>query len=145
MKVKCKKTAVFNEDLSMTLFTDGEEYLIETITPENTYGDRELIVKNDLGSSHYLNTGTDFFLCHFYPLKDTKKEFFFTFGLGQIPGAGYFCRVSASSIEEATEIMHGRTKKYAFSYNSAEAAGVEKYELKECFWDEVFKGWQDYE
>jgi len=43
-------------------------------------------------------------------------------------------------ISEAIEIMQKRTLKYAFCYGSAEEAGVERFSLKECFWDEAHRG-----
>ena len=74
-----------------------------------------------------------------------EKDFFFTFGYGQIPGAGYYCKIKAVDISEAIEIMQKRTLKYTFCYDSAEEAGVERFSLKECFWDEAHRGWSDHE
>lgn len=74
-----------------------------------------------------------------------EKEFFFTFGYGQIPGNGWYCRIKAPTFHEAREIMAKRTLKFSFQYDSAEAAGVEEYHLRECFWDKQYRGWSDHE
>ena len=71
------------------------------------------------------------------------NEFIFTFGHGQIPGIGYYCKIAATSRAEAIRIMQSRTRKYAFQYDSEEEAGVERFHLKECFWDEEMKGWSE--
>lgn len=71
------------------------------------------------------------------------KDFIFTFGSGQIPGLGMFCRIKASSALEARIIMADRTRKYAFMYNSEKEAGVQKYGLTEIYWDPEFKGWSE--
>jgi hypothetical protein len=76
---------------------------------------------------------------------DEQKEFIFTFGYGQIPGIGWFCRIRAESFEKAREIMHSRTRRYCGQYESEEAAGVERYGLRECFWSDAYKGWAEYE
>lgn len=76
--------------------------------------------------------------------KELTMEYIFTFGSGQIPGLGYFCRISAPTYEEAREIMIKRTLKFCGQYPSEEAAGVFRYNLTECYWDEVNRGWSEY-
>lgn len=71
------------------------------------------------------------------------KDYIFTFGDGQIPGIGMFCKVKASSALEARTIMANRTRKYAFMCDSEEKAGVEKYGLIEIYWDPEFRGWSE--
>lgn len=71
------------------------------------------------------------------------KEFIFTFGDGQIPGTGMFCRIKAYNALEARTIMANRTRKYAFMYDSEEKAGVEKYGLIEIYWYPEFRGWSE--
>ena len=72
------------------------------------------------------------------------QDYIFTFGYGQIPGIGMFCRIQAETHWEARQIMGGRTTKFAPSYSSEEKAGVEKFHLIEVYWDDLHKGWSDH-
>jgi hypothetical protein len=74
---------------------------------------------------------------------DGKRDFIFTFGHGQIPGIGYFCRIRAFTHSEAREIMSQRTLCFATSYDSEEAAGVKTFGLKEVYWDKRYRGWKE--
>ena len=74
---------------------------------------------------------------------DELKDYIFTFGSGQVPGIGMFCRIKALNPLEARTIMAKRTRKYAFMYDSEEKAGVFKYNLKEVFWDDGYRGWSE--
>lgn len=76
-------------------------------------------------------------------MENEVKDYIFTFGDGQIPGIGMFCRIKASSTLEARTIMANRTRKYALMYDSEEKAGVQKYGLTEIYWDPEFKGWSE--
>lgn len=74
---------------------------------------------------------------------EESKDYIFTFGVGQIPGIGMFCRIKAFSSIEARTIMANRTRKYESMYDSEEKAGVQKYNLTEVFWDNGYRGWSD--
>lgn len=67
------------------------------------------------------------------------KEYIFTFGSGQYPGIGYYCKIKAKTEEEARLIMNERTLKWAFCYDSEDEAGVKEFFLKEVVWDGM--GW----
>lgn len=71
------------------------------------------------------------------------KDYIVTFGHGHCPGIGYFCRIPAEGEMEARETMNGRTTRWAFMYDSEEKAGVERWNLREAFWDETEKVWRD--
>jgi len=63
-------------------------------------------------------------------MKDVKKHYF-TFGFGQVHENGYHV-VEADTAREAREIMVSKFgMKWAFQYDSAEAAGVEEFGLHE--------------
>lgn len=64
-----------------------------------------------------------------------EKEFIFTFGSGQNPGIGYFCRIKAETENNAKSIMNARTLRWSMCYNSEDEAGVEFYDLKEVEWN----------
>ncbi len=60
------------------------------------------------------------------------KDFYFTFGYGQVPGIGWYAIVKANDMAEAAEKMVTRlgNNRWALSYRSAEDAGVERFNLK---------------
>jgi hypothetical protein len=59
------------------------------------------------------------------------NKYYFTFGYGQTPGIGYYHIIEAENEGVARERMHERFgPKWAFCYYSAEAAGVERFNLK---------------
>ena len=60
------------------------------------------------------------------------KKYYFTFGHGQSPGFGYYLIIEAEDPDSAREKMHKRWGvKWSMVYASAEAAGVERWNLKE--------------
>ena len=61
-------------------------------------------------------------------------KFYFTFGSGQEHANGYHT-IEADSVYEARAIMHKRFgNEWSTVYESAKAAGIEKYQLNEVFW-----------
>lgn len=59
------------------------------------------------------------------------KKFYFTWGYGQSPGIGYYHIIEAEDKKTARERMNEKFgREWAFCYESAEAAGVEEFNLK---------------
>lgn len=59
------------------------------------------------------------------------KKFYFTFGFGQ-PHENCYHVIKAENSEKAREKMfHKFGTKWSFQYDSAEAAGVKKFNLRE--------------
>ena len=66
-------------------------------------------------------------------MKKKKKDFYFTFGFGQ-PHENCYHVISAETSNEARELMVMRFgSKWAFQYESAEKAGVERFNLKRIY------------
>lgn len=60
------------------------------------------------------------------------KKFYFTFGSGHSPGIGFYVIIEAESMASAREKMRERWgTKWSTSYDSPEAAGIQKWNLKE--------------
>ena len=68
-------------------------------------------------------------------LSNIMNEFIFTFGHGQNPGIGYYCKIKAKTKEEAILIMDERTLRWSDCYDSEDKAGVKEFNLKELEWD----------
>ena len=64
-----------------------------------------------------------------------KQKYYFTFGCGiDNPHRNGYHIIDAESELAAREVMNSRFDRWAFSYDSAEAAGVEEYNLHEVPW-----------
>lgn len=60
------------------------------------------------------------------------KKFYFTFGHDHSPGIGFYLIIKADNEFSAREKMHERWgTKWSTSYDSPEAAGIQKWNLKE--------------
>ena len=66
----------------------------------------------------------------------TKTKFYFTFGFGHEHENGYHVIESDCWSNARGEMIRRFGTKWAFQYESAEAAGVEKFHLHEVFWTE---------
>ncbi len=65
------------------------------------------------------------------------RAYYFTFGHGQTPSIGYYNIVHAKDENEAREKMvkHLGNNRWSHSYDSAEAAGVERFNL--ILWETI--------
>ena len=63
--------------------------------------------------------------------KDDEQYYYFTFGHGQKHGPRGYAKIWGSFSSAREEMMRRHGPKWAFQHSSAEAAGVEKYNLVE--------------
>ena len=61
-------------------------------------------------------------------MEDTR-DYYFTFGCGQVHANGYYVITANSSMEARAEMFEQFGNKWSMMYNSAEEAGVEKFNL----------------
>lgn len=64
------------------------------------------------------------------------KKFYFTFGFGHEHENGYHVIEAEDSDAARKEMFRRFGTKWSFQYDSAEAAGVDKYLLQEIKWTE---------
>ncbi len=64
------------------------------------------------------------------------KKFWFTFGFGHEQENGYHVIEANSYAKARHEMIRRFGTKWAFQYDSAEAAGVDRFNLHEVFWTE---------
>lgn len=62
--------------------------------------------------------------------QEQEQWWYFTFGHGHMPGIGYYTKFYGT-YASAREQMNAKYEKWAFQYESAEEAGVNRFNLIE--------------
>jgi hypothetical protein len=67
----------------------------------------------------------------YHEYKEEAQDWYFTFGYGHNPGIGYYAVYHGTFSEAREQMVRDYNDKWSFQYPSAEAAGVDRFNLKQ--------------